>query len=338
MDGGGMRVDAFLKALERENCVVDTIRLGPRGSEAVDKVIADPLHRLKRRLLPVPLRGRTEGQLPAGQGFGRTISLIPGAHRWALRNKPTWLDFFDLYSGIAQNQARTVDPCSALVNVAQSRVWAEREHAAYAQANVVTAASWSDSLRLGDRAVWLPTPVTERRTLEGRRSKRSTQAGPVVYGMLANFHYPPNVDAYRRLNREWLNSLLPTASRIVVAGFGSEILPRVPNVDILGAVRTVDEFYDLVDVVVVPIERGGGMKVKVVEAMMHGAPVLATEHALTGLPDAIADEAAKWGQSALHKRDPRENPAVANALAEFTTGSFQQKFSALWKSRMQGDE
>jgi hypothetical protein len=248
------------------------------------------------------------------------------------------VDFFDLYSGIARNQARTVDPCSAWVNVAQARVWAKREHAAYAEANVVSAASWSDSLRLGDRAVWLPTPVADRRTLDGRRSTRSTQVGQVVYGMIANFHYPPNVDAYRRLTRDWLNSLLPNASRIVVAGFGSETLPRVPNVDILGAVSTVDEFYDLVDVVVVPIERGGGMKVKVVEAMMHGVPVLATEHALAGLPDAIADEAAKWGQSSPHRRDPRENPAVAHALAEFTAGSFQQKFSALWKSRMQGDE
>jgi hypothetical protein len=72
--------------------------------------------------------------------------------------------------------------------------------------------------------------------------------------------------------------------------------------------------------------------------MTHGVPVLATEHALIGLPDAIADEAAKWGQSVLDKRDPRENTAVANALADFTTGSFQQKFSALWKSRMQGNE
>lgn len=332
-----MRVDAFLKALERESCDVDVIRLGPQGADAVDKVIADPVHRLKRRLLPVPLRGRIEPQLPSERSLGCTISLIPLAHHWALRGKPTWLDFFDLYSGIAHNQARTVDPCSALVNKAQARVWAKREQAEYAEADVVTAASWSDSLRLGKRAVWLPTPVTEQRTLQARR-QRATQAGPVVFGMLANFHYPPNVDAYRRLAREWLNSLLPTASRIVVAGFASETLPRVPNVDILGAVGRVEEFYDSVDVVVVPIERGGGMKVKVVEAMTHGVPVLATEHALSGLPEAIADEAAKWGQSVLHKRDPRENPLVANALADFTTGSFQEKFSALWKARMQGND
>jgi glycosyltransferase involved in cell wall biosynthesis len=333
-----MRVDAFLKALEREGCEVDIIRLGPRGSDAVDEVIADPVHRLKRRLLPVPLRGRIQAQLPSGQNSGCAISLIPGAHRWALRNRPAWLDFFDLYSGIAHNQARTVDPCSALVNKAQARVWAKREQAESAEANVVSAASWSDSLRLGERAVWLPTPVTEQRTLRARRSKRSNQAGQVVYGMIANFHYPPNVDAYRRLVREWLNPLLPTASRIIVAGFASETLPRVPNVDVLGAVRSVEEFYDSVDVVVVPIERGGGMKVKVVEAMTYGVPVLATEHALAGLPEAIADEAVKWGQSVLHKRDPRENPAVANALEDFTAGSFQQKFSALWRSRMQGND
>ena len=156
----------------------------------------------------------------------------------------------------------------------------------------------------------------------------------MVYGMIANFHYPPNLDAYRRLIQEWLPSLLPTASRIVVAGFGSEGLPRVPNVDIIGPVDTVDEFYDLVDVVVVPIERGGGMKVKVVEAMMHGVPVMATEHAMDGLPPGIAQECIKWGSEPADRRDPRENPAVMSALENFTAASFQKKFSPLWKKRM----
>ena len=37
-----MRVAAFLKALERESCEVDIFRLGPQGSDAVAKAIANP--------------------------------------------------------------------------------------------------------------------------------------------------------------------------------------------------------------------------------------------------------------------------------------------------------
>ena len=138
--------------------------------------------------------------------------------------------------------------------------------------------------------------------------------------MIANFDYPPNRDAYQRLIREWLPRLLPSASRIVVAGFVSGSLRRAMNVDIIGPVEKVAAaFYDRVDVVVAPIERGGGMRSEVVEAMMHGVPVVATEHAMDGLPHAIAEECIKWGSCSSGLRDPRENPAVVNALENFTS-------------------
>ena len=53
-------------------------------------------------------------------------------------------------------------------------------------------------------------------------------------------------------------------------------------------------FSESLEVLATPIERGGGMKVKVVEAMMHGIPVVATQHAMDGLPQAIAEECIKW--------------------------------------------
>lgn len=334
MDGGGKRVHAFLSALENEGCALDVIGVGPEGNGDSENTASAALHRLKRRFLPIHFRRRIEAELSSVNGRRPTMSLIPSANRWALRSNPNWLDFPDLPSNIARNHARTVDRVSAAFNVAQARLWSKREVSEYDQADVVSVASWSDSLQMGTKAAWLPTPVGESGELVRRRSAPSAPQAGVVYGMIGNFDYPPNQDAYDRLIREWLPLLLPSASRIVVAGFGSQSLRRDMNVDILGPVENVAEFYDNVDVVVAPIERGGGMKVKVVEAMMHGRPVVATEHAMDGLPPAIADECIKLQRLSPGSRDPRENPAVVHALESFTFENFQTKFSSLWRQRM----
>ena len=336
MDGGGMRAHAFLRALEKEGCTTDVVALGPQ-EDGMAKLVSSPLHKLKRRMLPIALRRRVEAELQSTSAPGPTLSLIPTANRWALGGTRSWLDFPDLCSNIAVNHARTVDVFSGVLNGIQGRLWSKREVEEYERADVVSVASWSDARQLGDRAVWLPTPVSDGDGRLHRRRPRRTEAQGVTYGMLANFHYPPNVDAYERLVHEWLPLLLPTASRILVAGFGSEALPRVPDVDVVGAVDAVTDFYDLVDLVVVPIERGGGMKVKVVEAMMHGVPVMATRHASEGLPPEIAGACVTWGDPWAERRDPREDPAVARALVDFTTESFQKKFSISWNERMSPD-
>jgi glycosyltransferase involved in cell wall biosynthesis len=195
---------------------------------------------------------------------------------------------------------------------------------------------------MGERAIWLPTPVIESLSLLQRRRISSPQSG-VVYGMMANFDYPPNRDAYSRLIREWLPVLLPSAERIIIAGFGSENLPHFANVDIIGTVNDVATFYDQVDIVVAPIQLGGGMKVKVIEAMMHGLPVVVSEHARSGLPEIIARECVAWEYFCLQSRDPvfpsrlpdpRDNARVVRALESFTLESFITVFAKTWQERM----
>lgn len=331
MDGGGRRVAAFRRALES----VGAVRLaavGPKGPEADTAVLHSPIHRAKRRLLPVPLRGPVERLLAKQSCVGPTLSLVPSAHHWSLRCGPTWLDFADLWSDIARNQARTVDPISAAFNHAHARVWARREAAEGRAADVTSAASWTDRDRLGGDAVWLPTPVADR----FNRARRPNPPGFRTCGMIANFDYPPNRDAYRRLVTEWLPLLTPTFERVVVAGFGSDALPPSPGIDILGPVSSVDTFYRKVDAVLAPMERGGGMKVKVVEAMMHGLPVIATDHSTEGLPPAISavctDLRGPWQLG----RDPRDQVAVSDELQHFTFESFERQFRTLWFERMGG--
>jgi hypothetical protein len=94
------------------------------------------------------------------------------------------------------------------------------------------------------------------------------------------------------LNRRSLAELamhLPAAGvpglRFVVAGSICDSLSEQPGLfERLGRVDTLDQFYDAVDVVVNPMSFGTGLKIKSVEAIFQGLPLLATKSAMVGLP------------------------------------------------------
>jgi len=344
-DGGGQRLSGFRRALADSGVAVEIVNIGPRSTDAEHSFSAGLVHRTKRRLLPMPLRRRIEGELASVKRTSSpTICLVPSANRWALRSRPTWLDYSDLWSQYARNHAATVGPIAGLSSRMQSQLWARREGIEATVADVVTVASWSDQQKMGSRAVWLPHPVVNAphfRTL--RRPTRQYQSG-ITYGLIANFDYPPNRDAYDRLIRGWLPVLRLGSGRVLVAGFGSERLPKAAGVEVLGPVDTVAGFYDDIDVALAPLERGGGMKVKVVEAMMHGVPVVATDHSKDGLPDAVTAECLDF--ESLHVnietladriRDPRLNVETAAALNSFTYESFNETVNRLWRDRMTPD-
>ena len=54
------------------------------------------------------------------------------------------------------------------------------------------------------------------------------------------------------------------------------------NVNVVGTVDDLSEYYYETDVVVIPILYGDGMKIKTAEAMMYGRPIFATREALEG--------------------------------------------------------
>jgi glycosyltransferase involved in cell wall biosynthesis len=52
----------------------------------------------------------------------------------------------------------------------------------------------------------------------------------------------------------------------------------------IGRVGDLDEFYDQVDIVINPMQFGTGLKIKSVEALFQGLPLIATRAAMAGLP------------------------------------------------------
>ena len=55
-------------------------------------------------------------------------------------------------------------------------------------------------------------------------------------------------------------------------------------VEFVGYIDSVDDFYDSIDVAIVPIEFSSGIKIKAIEALSQSKPLIAHSHAMEGIP------------------------------------------------------
>ncbi|MGU3293314.1 glycosyltransferase family 4 protein [Williamsia sp. M5A3_1d] len=176
---------------------------------------------------------------------------------------------------------------AAVSAAAQAHLLAELERYYISRAAVVTTAGWGDALALQNRgiaATWIPVPIE----VSKERSTANPDRGKPTAGFIGNFDYWPNRHALETLYVDWLPFLRNAGWDVLVAGRGSGRLQHPPDgVRIVGEVDTVSEFYSSVDLSLAPINLGGGMKVKVIESLMHGTMVAATSFALDGFPPAV---------------------------------------------------
>lgn len=80
--------------------------------------------------------------------------------------------------------------------------------------------------------------------------------------------------------------LLNKNLKILLVGSASNKLKvKYSNVDIISFAPDLDEIFENVKVSICPMFRGTGMKVKVVESMAKGLPVVCNERGVDGMPD-----------------------------------------------------
>jgi glycosyltransferase involved in cell wall biosynthesis len=112
---------------------------------------------------------------------------------------------------------------------------------------------------------------------------------------VGNFAHPPNVDAARWLAAE----LFPAVRRSCAEAHLTIVGPGPPpdlaaigpeNAAVTGEVPDVLSYLDAAAVVVAPLRTGGGMRVKVVEALAAGKAVVATPLAVEGLGVTSGDQ------------------------------------------------
>ena len=131
---------------------------------------------------------------------------------------------------------------------------------------------------------------------------------------VGSFGYAPNLEGIRWFVTEIL-PLVPATTRVRVRIVGRDgpdalrALGRDRRVEIVGEVDDLTPFYRSAALAIAPLRSGGGTRLKVIEALARGVPVVATTTALRGIE--VGDDMVWRADDA-----PTFAAAVAAALAD----------------------
>lgn len=167
--------------------------------------------------------------------------------------------------------------------------------------------------RHGLSAVVVPNAVSTRHGTVARDERTSD---PLTLLFVSNLTYQPNVDAAESLVREVLPGVRERVSRGVVAelvgryepGGRVEKLAGLEGVRLAGYVDDLRASYERADVVVAPLRHGAGTRIKVLEALSYGVPVVTTRAGAAGL-------GAEAGVHLLVAETPEESAAAVAGIA-----------------------
>lgn len=127
---------------------------------------------------------------------------------------------------------------------------------------------------------------------------------PPVLLFVGTMHYYPNIDAVRYFFAE-IYPLIRQARpdvRVQIVGHRPppeiQRLAELPGVEVTGSVPDVRAYYEQAAVFIVPLRLGGGTRLKIVEAMAMGLPVVSTSVGAEGLD-------VRSGENIFIADDPR---------------------------------
>ncbi len=155
-----------------------------------------------------------------------------------------------------------------------------------------------------------------RISLPANQSPRRT-AGPCRLLFVGTLDYAPNEEAVRMLVRRVMPLLRAAGGpswRLCVVGRHAprqlaDMLRANPDVAFLPDAEDIAACYRGADIALVPLQAGGGTKLKTLEGFAHGLPVIATRHGVRGL-------GAAAGQHYLAAETPRDFARAITLLAD----------------------
>jgi glycosyltransferase, family 1 len=156
------------------------------------------------------------------------------------------------------------------------------------------------------------------------------------------FNNPFNVEGLNWFLSEVYPYLDKNLKILLVGSATKKINISYPNVDIIQFVPDLDDVFKNVKVSICPMFRGTGMKIKVVESMEKGIPVVCNEKGVDGLPDktecgCLVTEDAKEFADYINKLI--ENESFYNEISQkiknyynkiFDREKYKNKIKDLW--------
>jgi glycosyltransferase involved in cell wall biosynthesis len=169
------------------------------------------------------------------------------------------------------------------------------------------------------------------------------QPGTVLF--VGNFTHPPNRDAALWLAREIMPAVRArhrdARLRIVGSAPPREVIELAgPNIDVIGDAPAVDPHLEAACVVIAPMRRGGGMRMKVLQALASGKPVITTLRGADGYaaagrapPLVIADDTE--GIALATARLLKDADLRRQLGAEGRAFALEHHSPAAWASRLE---
>lgn len=164
-----------------------------------------------------------------------------------------------------------------------------------------------------------------------------TRQQPATAAFVGNLYYEPNARAAMFLHARLAPALAPAGGKVEVygrypatlraLGAGSVLRLHGPVPDLRAALSTAQ-------IAVAPLDSGGGMKLKVLQYLAAGLPVVGTPEAFAGLPDphsfALVSTEPSMADIPALVTTLREDPALRRSLGDAGRSLAQSTFS--WAS------
>jgi glycosyltransferase involved in cell wall biosynthesis len=179
---------------------------------------------------------------------------------------------------------------SRMLRALDARAWRIFETRLLRRVQCVVALTEADSQSLRRRGVAVPIETIGLGVSVPERAADPLGGSPPTVLFVGNFRHTPNVDAATRLVFEiWPRVRAQHADAVL-----SLVGPALPaplvdaagvaaQIEVTGAVPEVEPYLERAAVCVAPLREGGGMRVKVIEALAAGKAVVASPLAVAGL-------------------------------------------------------
>jgi len=235
---------------------------------------------------------------------------------------PVIISDHDVQAGIASSVAQTGTISRRLWRTDRRR-WAEYAERAWRRAQAVLVSSQADADKVRRRVPSAHVEIAPfgvaPRTVCGADGSERDDSTLLFVG---NFDHSPNREAVERLAQAIMPVVrrsCPTARLMLVGKNPTAEVQALQTADsgvvVTGEVPSVDHYLCSCALFVAPLRSGGGMRIKLMEAMMAGAPIVTTRlgarglGALNGTHLLVADNDSAFAQavvSALSDRALRE--------------------------------